>query len=128
MRSRMARASPTKPLLVSPLLPDRATGDRFRALNRAGYQRAAWNNSTDHEPSHSQRGARVRPSMVSDQLLRKWELVRSLSGDCSSRLRGHFHADATFSVSTLNYRISPRRGNINVVPGNRTVSPIFDFG
>jgi hypothetical protein len=54
--------------------------------------------------------------MVSDQLLRKWKLVQSLSGDCSSRLRGHFHADATFSVSTLNYRISMRRGNINVVP------------
>ena len=61
--------------------------------------------------------------MVSDQLLRKWELVRSLSGDCSSRLRGHFHADATFSVSTLNYRISMRRGNINVGGPHRTPLP-----
>ena len=39
MRSRMARASPTKPLLVSPLDRYSATGDRFRALNRAGYRR-----------------------------------------------------------------------------------------
>jgi hypothetical protein len=29
-------------------------------------------------------------------------------------IKGRFHADATFSVSTLNYRISGTCGNINV--------------
>jgi len=35
-------------------------------------------------------------------------------GQCDLKPKGHFHADATFSVSTLNYRNSRTPGNINV--------------